>query len=791
MRHLSTYLLAGGFSLLTILAAAGQEERRPNRIPAQTHSAAPIHSGGVGVVMSGGGAKGLYHIGVLEALEEYSVPIDYVAGTSMGSIIAAMYAAGYSPAEMRRIVDSGAVKEWVSGRIDPNRYLPYFRQYGQSPSFFNVRLDFRKGSRRFQSPTNLLSSTQIDLALVGLFASATAASERDFNRLMVPFLCVASDMNARRPIVLRDGSLSEAVRSSMSIPLVFKAMKRDSMLLYDGGIYDNFPWKPMDEDFHPSLIIGSICTSGNTRPSEENGLLDQAFLLAMQDTDYSLPEGRSVRIERAVDVNMLDFDRATEIMDAGYADALAVMPQILERVARRFTPAESAARRQAFREKCPPLIFDDYRIEGLTSAQREYIRDFMQLDRKSSDTQRAMEFRQLRDKLYEVLAEGDFTMDFPQTVYDPATRRYTFEARFQTKPNFKISVGGNISSTAFNMGYLGMNYRFIGRVAQSWKADLFPGPLHTWGALGGRTDFYAGKPLFLDYSFNFNVRNLEHGHFGNLTKIDNTLDIKESELYGSLGMGMPLTHRSFFLLRMNLGQANYHYEADGQQDDATDRTRFAYLGVMAAVKRNTLDRMVHSRRGSNLQLSGIFVTGEDKLAPAGETRFRTKAPRRWFGARFTWDKYFDLPQSTWFSLGLNVDAVITDHPKFLRNGATLLSLPAYAPLPHMQMIYMPAFRGRRFVAGGAMPTFDLLPNCFFRTGFYVLYREQRANDPLLLPYDEESRRMHCIADASFVYHTPIGPVSLSLTKYDLRNWKNLYLTFSFGYALFAPKGTFY
>lgn len=791
MRSLSTYLLAGALSLLTILTAAAHDERQPNRAPAPARPAASIHTGGVGVVMSGGGAKGLYHIGVLEALEEYGVPIDCVAGTSMGSIIAAMYAAGYSPAEMRRIVDSGAVKEWVSGRIDPNCYLPYFRQYGQSPSFFNVRLDFRKGSRRFRNPTNLLSSTQIDLALIELFAAATAASERDFNRLMVPFLCVASDMNARRPVVLRNGSLSEAVRSSMSIPLVFKAMKRDSMLLYDGGIYDNFPWKPLDENFRPELIIGSICTSGNTRPSEENGLLDQAFLLAMQDTDYSLPEGRSVRIERAVDVNMLDFDRTTEIMDAGYADALSVMPQILEQVARRLTPAESAARRQAFREKCPPLIFDDYRIEGLTPTQREYIRDFMQLDRKSSGTQRAMGFGQLRDKLYEVLAEGDFTMDFPNTVYDPQTRRYAFEARFQTKPNFKISVGGNISSTALNMGYLGMNYRFIGRVAQSWKADLFPGPLHTWGALGGRTDFYAGKPLFFDYSFNFNVRDLEHGHFGNLTKADNALNIKESELYGSLGAGMPLTHRSFFLLRMNLGHANYRYDADGQQGDATDRTRFAYLGVMAAVKRNTLDRMVHSRRGSNLQFSGIFVAGEDKLAPAGETGFRAKASRHWFGGRFTWDKYFDMPRSTWFSLGLNVDAVITDHPNFLRNGATLLSLPAYAPLPHMQMIYMPSFRGRRFVAGGAMPTFDLLPNCFFRTGFYAMYRERRADDPLFADYNGENRRMHYIADASFVYHTPIGPVGVSLTKYDLRDWKNMYLVFNFGYALFAPKGTFY
>ena len=139
----------------------------------------------VGVVMSGGGAKGLYHIGVLEALEECGVPIDCVAGTSMGSIIAAMYAAGYSPAEMRAIVSSGVVREWVSGRIDPNRYLDYYRQVGSNPSFLSLRIDVEgPAGKRFRVPTNLVSSTQIDMALTELFAPATAAADGDFDRLM-------------------------------------------------------------------------------------------------------------------------------------------------------------------------------------------------------------------------------------------------------------------------------------------------------------------------------------------------------------------------------------------------------------------------------------------------------------------------------------------------------------------------------------------------------------------------------------------------------------------------------
>ena len=698
----------------------------------------------VGVVMSGGGAKGLYHIGVLEALEENGVPIDYVAGTSMGSIIAAMYAAGYSPAQMREIVASGVVKEWVSGRIDP-RYTPYYQQIGHNPSFISVRLNLGNSGKRFRV-TNLISSTPIEMALTELFAPASAAAGGDFDRLMVPFLCVSSDMNAREPVVLRNGDLCEAVRSSMSIPLVFKPMKVDSMLLYDGGIYDNFPWRPLDVGFRPDLIVGSICTAGNTPPGEDINILDQAFMLAMHDTDYDLPKGRSVTVRRAVDVNMLDFDSAVAVMDAGYEDAMAVMPQILERVSERWSPRRYA--------------------------------------------ERPMGFSELRDNLYAVLADGDFTMDFPHVTYDTVTERYSFRAKFHTKPNFKITIGGNVSSTAFNQAYIGVNYQTIGRVGQQLGADLYLGPIYTWGTIGGRTDFYMWKPVFLDYSYNFAVRNFRHGSFGNITKIDNTRQVKNSESFFSVAAGMPLAHRGVFLIRANGGHVNYRYDSDELFADDTDHSRYSFFGIKAELARNTLDKFLYPRRGSDLKLSGIFVTGRDKYEPFDAEKFLSRTSRQWVGARLTWDKYFDMPGCSWFSLGLNVDGVITNHPEFTTEGATVMSMPAYEPVPHAQMIYMPDFRGKRFAAGGVMPTFDLMPNFFLRTGFYAMFREKRSFVPGVSG-PVEDKRWHYIAEASLVYHTPIGPVSLALTKYDLRNWKNMYLTFNFGYAIFAPKGTFY
>lgn len=751
-------------------------------------AALPASAQKVGVVMSGGGAKGLYHIGVLEALEQNGVPIDYVAGTSMGSIIAAMYAAGYSPAEMRAIVSSGVVREWVSGRIDPNRYMAYYRQLGNNPGFLSMRIDVEgPAGKRLRAPRNLISSTQIDMALTELFAPATAAADGDFDRLMVPFLCVASDMNSRGPVVMRRGDLSEAVRSSMSIPLVFRPMKVDSMLLFDGGIYDNFPWKPLDRDFRPDLIVGSICTEGNTPPSERNNIMDQAFMLAMHETDYTLPEDRSVTIRRAVDVNMLDFDQAEAIMDAGYEDAMAAMPQLLEKVGERRDSAYYAERREAFRKRCPPLVFNDYKLEGLKRAQREYIRDFVQVDRRTPGIQRPMGFEELKDNLFEVLAGGEFTMGFPVVCYDSVRKGYSFEARFGTRPNFKITVGGNISSTAFNQAYIGINHHWIGRVSQQLGADLYLGPIYTWGAVGGRTDFYAWKPIFLDYSYNFAVRNFRHGYFGNVTKVRNAEQVKNSESFFSTAAGLPLTHRSVFTLRANAGHVNYRYDSDVLFADDTDHSRFSFFGLRAGIARNTLDKFLYPRRGSELHVSAIFVTGRDKYQPYDSNRFVVREGRQWFGGRFTWDKFFDVPGCNWFSFGFNVDAVLTNHPSFLTESATLMSMPDYAPVSHMRMVYMPDYRARRFVAGGLMPTFDLMPNFFFRTGFYAMYRDKRDFNPL----GEPDRRWHYVAEASFVYHTPIGPVSLALTKYEVQNWKNMYLTFNFGYAIFAPKGTFY
>ncbi len=731
----------------------------------------------VGVVLSGGGAKGLYHIGVLQALEENDVPIDYIAGTSMGAIIAGLYAAGYSPAEMREIVLSGEVEKWVSGKID-RRHRYFFHQMNEQPSMISMRVNFggkRRGEKVVQMPSHIISSTQIDMALVGLFQPATVVSGGDFDKLMVPFRCVAADMNSRTAKVFSEGDLGMAIRSSMSIPLVFKPLKKDSMLLYDGGLIDNFPWRSLDEEFSPDIFIGSKCTAGTTPVDVNSDVVSQALMLMTAKTDYTLPEGRSIMLDRAVDAGMLDFNRGAEIVELGYADALESMPEILKQVSSRRPQSEVVMRREAFRSRMPEVVYNKYQADSISEAQRIYVEHVMRL--RENGVTRELSHNELTDRLNDLLVDDKFECDYPIVTYDSESRKFALGMNLKTRPMFKVSFGGNISSTAFNQALISLRYETIGRVSQSAGADFYLGAICNMGRIGGRTTLYKKIPVFFDYSYNFGVMNTLYGNFGHLAGVDNTERMKTKEQYGAVAVGIVPTRKSVLQFVVHGGEGLY------RMVNWDEFTRFTFIGNKLELRRSTLDHRIFPTKGTNLSVSGIYIYGQDKykyLPTVGSTPERMLR-KQWFGAKLRWEQYFDMPRTKWFALGYRVDGVYTTHPEFESVPTSIMTAPLYAPVPHANMIYMPDFRAARYVAAGVMPTFRIVENLMVRAGFYAMFRDK----------NHTASQWHYVADVSVVYHTPLGPVSLALTKYDLQNWKNTYLSFNFGLLIFSHGGLFY
>ncbi len=740
----------------------------------------------VGVVMSGGGAKGLYHIGVLRALEENGIPIDYIAGTSMGSIIGGMYASGYTIEEMERVALSGDMDRWVSGSID-HKYNYFYLERDKINNILTLPIatnsvDKKSITPRLSLPGSVMGSSEIDLALCNFFSQPSAAANGDFSRLMIPFFCVATDIEKHCAVELHKGNLSLAIRASMALPVAFTPVAIDSVVMCDGGCYDNFPWQSLDKRYKPDIIIGASCLSIKKKISLNSSVVEQAMALITKPTNFNLPEDRSVFIQRGVEASVLDFDKAKDIMAEGYNDAMAAMPRIKELITRRMTEDEYKERRTKFRSSWPDAKMGVINIEGLDQRQHALAEQMMHANDKRRDTL-PLTAKQMGENYLTMLANLPFKSEFPSIEYNDSTHRYDVMLQLHTKPNLDILIGGNISSTAFNQAYLGLRYKWIGRVVQTFDVDVLLGPIYTMAQVMGRTTFTTRKPLYLHYGYNFNISNTLKGHFGNLTPVDNAAQMKAMENFVTLSLGSALTRKSVLEATVHVGRNSYSYPMEGYQ--RRQYTHFSYVATELAFERSSLNKSLFPTSGTHLNLSAIYVAGIDKRdlrdgAPLDVPNNHTNTTLQWAGAKASWEHYFNITNNGAFSLGYAIEGVYTNHPELDSKEATEVSAPQYSPLLHSRMVYMPEFRANYYVGAGIMPTVRIIDNLYARLSLFAMFRDKY-----------KGQIMHYMSDFSLIYHTPIGPVSLALTKYNFSSKNNLYLTFNLGYAIVGKKGLFY
>ncbi|MBO7615995.1 MAG: patatin-like phospholipase family protein [Bacteroidales bacterium] len=252
----------------------------------------------VGVVLGGGGAKGASHIGVLKYIEDMGIPVDYVAGTSMGSIIGGLYALGYSPEELTQLIADMNWSEYIGNKIDRPMMSEEMRQRNstlllQVPFSHESLLDHDPNSKFIsQLPSAYVNNS----SLINLFNDLCVGyqEEMDFNDLPIPFACVATDMITGKEVVLRSGSVPTAMRASMAIPGVFSPVTIGDMVLADGGLVNNFPADVLKE-MGADIIIGVEVTS--TKDVTENDLksLPQVFArLLITSTSNKRKENRDL-----------------------------------------------------------------------------------------------------------------------------------------------------------------------------------------------------------------------------------------------------------------------------------------------------------------------------------------------------------------------------------------------------------------------------------------------------------------------------------------------------------------
>jgi NTE family protein len=302
------FLIGSGLlgSLSPCLPEAAGQEASPQKRPK------------IGLALSGGGARGFAHIGVLEWFEQHRIPVDYIAGTSMGGLVGGLYAIGQSPKSMRDLV----------GGLDWDvllRGYPAFRQlnYRRKEDRINIPgpvvLGLRSG---IALPAGINAGTEIGL----VFDRVTLPYDNvgSFDNLPIPFRCVATDLVAAEPLVLKEGSLSRALRATMSLPGVFMPVEVDNRILADGGVLNNVPTdvvKQMGADVVIAVDIGT--------PLGDKEALNSMFGVLNQTSGVATIENirRNIKLADLLispdlqKYTLLDFTASAAIADLGYKGA--------------------------------------------------------------------------------------------------------------------------------------------------------------------------------------------------------------------------------------------------------------------------------------------------------------------------------------------------------------------------------------------------------------------------------------------------------------------------------------
>lgn len=269
----------------------------------------------VGLVLSGGGAKGIAHIGVLKAIDSAGLKIDYITGTSMGSIIGGLYATGYSGNEIEKVTQKLNWDQLLSGKpIYKYVSIDEKDEFGQYSAEVGVK------DHKMQLATGLIDSQELWLILNRMFLPVY--NIKDFSKFNIPFKCIATDLSNGKAVVISDGDIVKAVRASMAIPSVFTAVDYEKTKLVDGGIVRNFPVKDVKE-MGADIVIGVNLFTGLPDIEKLDNVLDVFYQITQyRDADDLVEEKKlcNLVIEPHLEkYSAGSFDATDSIMDIGNA----------------------------------------------------------------------------------------------------------------------------------------------------------------------------------------------------------------------------------------------------------------------------------------------------------------------------------------------------------------------------------------------------------------------------------------------------------------------------------------
>lgn len=537
----------------------------------------------IGYALSGGGAKGLAHIGAIEVLEEIGFTPDYIVGTSMGSIVGALYSVGYPAKQIHQLADS---MNWNVLLFDKMERSDFTLEEKDQAEAYLLEFGFEKF--KLQLPKGIITGQKLGVLLSRLLWPSHKI--RNFSELKIPFKAVATDVFTGERVVLDSGFLPDAVRASMSIPTAFEPMEIDGRMLVDGGVVQNFPVeevKQMGADIVIGIDVGAILYKRDQLNSAI-AIMDQ--LTSLQVVSQTLKQEENCNVYIRPKLNGLsagDFDKAEELIKYGKLETQhqQVFLKQLQDSIQKYYPRKTE---KEFLPKLKRLHVSKISYTGLSRVSEELVSN--RLGIKPDQWTSVSELERGITRLY-----GTQFFDKVDYQIEGDGKKVNIVIRVQESAYAKIRFGlhyDNVFKAAVLFNYTLRNWRTQGsRLMFQARLSENPGAKLSYR-------FFVAEELGMSVNLETEYQTYE---FPNFVRTNDGL-LREFQVYSDFNTKIDLEKnltnnwRHGFGLHMNLGNAKIHSVEKYSLEDA-------FIGAHSFLLRDTYDRAFFPKRGMRLWAS--------------------------------------------------------------------------------------------------------------------------------------------------------------------------------------------
>lgn len=720
---------------------------------------------------------------MLEALEEANIPIDYITGTSAGAFIGAMYASGYSPKQIKALVLSEEFQLMTKGELTPETDF-LLRKGEKDAGMFTFRLD-TDSLLRNPLPTNFVTPSLMDFNMLEVLGLNSANHHQDFDSLFIPFRCVASDIVKKKSVVFSTGNLNEAVRASMTYPFYINPITIDSVLYFDGGLYNNFPANVLYEEFDVDYIIGSN-VSYNAAPPSEDDILSQITNMLVTPTVFDLPCSQGIIIEPQTGTNTFEFENVKQAINAGYQETLLKLDSIRQHVHRNVEANSLASSREAYISNQAPININKVIAIDRHGDTVEYVIHAL----KGPNSKKNLDDKLLKKRYFRAYSAPQISFLYP-TLKQVNDTTQDLNIYVKREKDIQFDVGGHFSSRAVNTGYFGLSYYGLNKMGMNIQASSYFGKFYSSVKAKGVFDI----PAIFPFRFKtYYVRN-SWDYFINFAtffeEVKPSFLVQNEEYYGT-SFSFPIDNKKtidFDFKDFDLKDS--YYQTDNfLSSDTADVTFFEGQTASLIFNTNTLNRKQWASEGYNLQIKASFVSGKERSI-SGSTSpidydFRKK--HNWINLELE-GSYFPL-RTQRFKFGFSGKGVYNTQSLFANYTASILNAPNFSPLPDAKTYFFEAYRAPQYIGGGMNLIWSLNNAIDLRVDPYIFqpikdiqkqedntYSFRNWGDPKLM------------ASGSIIYNSPLGPVRFTTNYFPVQEDNAWNVQVSFGYVIFNERAT--